>query len=195
MATLREYFDNDFNYAIRLNVKLPINDPTVEAAILYDFAAFNAFLTCYVPGDQHTISKFLGLLDEIKPGATQVLLTGQVFLPAARFFPGCLDLRNTNPFVLRARFHGDSEWISFTDIPHSTRLFIYSESHLTDSQVSRLKEKGRELKLQIQFRSNNHAAERSKHENPLAFISHDSRDKEVARQIAFGLQRLLCPVW
>ncbi len=33
-------------------------------------------------------------------------------------------------------------------------------------------------------------------EKPLAFISHDSRDKEaVAKKIAFGLQRMLCPVW
>jgi hypothetical protein len=37
---------------------------------------------------------------------------------------------------------------------------------------------------------------RSKFETPLAFISHDSRDKEsVARPIALGLQRLMCPVW
>jgi hypothetical protein len=40
-----------------------------------------------------------------------------------------------------------------------------------------------------------HAKERSEHENPLAFISHDSRDKEVARSIALGLQKMLCPVW
>ena len=33
-------------------------------------------------------------------------------------------------------------------------------------------------------------------EELLAFISHDSRDKaEVARKIAIGLQRMLCPVW
>ena len=38
--------------------------------------------------------------------------------------------------------------------------------------------------------------ERSKWEKPLAFISHDSRDKEaVAKPIALYLQRFLCPVW
>jgi TIR domain len=33
-------------------------------------------------------------------------------------------------------------------------------------------------------------------EKPLAFISHDSKDKrEVAGPIAVGLQKLMCPVW
>jgi hypothetical protein len=47
----------------------------------------------------------------------------------------------------------------------------------------------------VQFRSGDHAEARSRFEKPLAFISHDSRDKEVAKQIAIALQRLLCPVW
>jgi hypothetical protein len=29
----------------------------------------------------------------------------------------------------------------------------------------------------------------------MAFISHDSRDKAIAKEIAIGLQRMLCPVW
>jgi hypothetical protein len=36
---------------------------------------------------------------------------------------------------------------------------------------------------------------RSRQEVPLAFISYDSRDREVAQKIAIGLQRLMCPVW
>lgn len=37
---------------------------------------------------------------------------------------------------------------------------------------------------------------KAKVERPLAFISHDSRDKDaVARPIAVGLSKLLCPVW
>ena len=38
--------------------------------------------------------------------------------------------------------------------------------------------------------------ERNRYERPLAFISHDSRDKSsVAEPIAVGLQKLMCPVW
>jgi hypothetical protein len=117
-------------------------------------------------------------------------------LPSTRFFPGKLEIRNTNPLEIRAQFHGDPEWISINQIKTSTRVFIYSEASLSEYEVSLLKQKAQDLRLQVQFRSVNHAKIRSADELPLAFISHDSRDKaEVARAIAFGLQGMLCPVW
>jgi len=95
-----------------------------------------------------------------------------------------------------ARFHGDTEWMSISDIVTSARVFIYSETILPQDELDELKAKGRELGLKVQFRSVDHAKTRSEYENPLAFIYHDSRDKaEVARKIALGLQRMLCPVW
>ncbi len=196
MATLREYFDADFSYATRVHVKLPAYRSDVEVALLYDFSAFTAFLSCYVPGDQHSPQVFLGLIDALQAGKSQVTLDGKITLPSARTFPGQLEGRNTNPFELRAKFHGDPEWTSITEIPTSTRIFIYSESRLTDDQILQLKQRGRELGQRVQFRSIDHAEARSKLESPLAFISHDSRDKaDVARKIAIGLQRMMCPVW
>jgi hypothetical protein len=48
----------------------------------------------------------------------------------------------------------------------------------------------------IQYNSGAAVNDRSQFEKPLAFISHDSRDKDaVARPIAQGLLRMLCPVW
>jgi hypothetical protein len=196
MATLREYFDGDFGYAARVHVKLPEYGSEVEVAILFDFSAFTAFFVCYVPGSRRPFSDFVHLLDALQPGKSQVNLDGRVTLPAARAFPGQLEVRNENPFEMRAQFHGDPEWISIKDIPTSTRVFIYSESHLNQDHILQLKEKGRELNLRVQFRSEDHAEERSRWESPLAFISHDSRDKiEVARKIALSLQKSLCPVW
>ena len=59
-----------------------------------------------------------------------------------------------------------------------------------------LKEEGAKNQHEIQFRSKTHLAERSKWEKPIAFISHDWRDKEdVAEPIARYFQSLLCPVW
>ena len=40
-----------------------------------------------------------------------------------------------------------------------------------------------------------YAKRRSLYEKPLAFVSYDSRDREVAQKIAAGLQRMMCPVW
>lgn len=195
MASLREYFDADFSYATRLHVRLT-GRPDVDVGLFYDFSAYTAFLACYLPGNQHVLQDFLQLIEAMQPGKSQVNLDGRVNLPSARLFPGRVEVRNTNPFKIRAKFHGDPEWMSTNEIQTSTRVFIYSESRLTESEILELKQKGREFGLRVQFRSTDHAAERSQYENPMAFISHDSRDKtEVARKIAINLQRMLCPVW
>ena len=173
----------------------PIN-PTPKYALLYDFTSFTAFLACYIPGDQHSPQMFFQLIEALQPGKSQVMFGDKVTLPSARTFPGKLEIEEYQPFRLCANFHGDPEWISSNEIPASTRVFIYSESRLNDDQISELKKRGKELGHRVQFRSIDHAEARSRFENPLAFISHDSRDKaEIARKIAVGLQRMLCPVW
>lgn len=195
MATIREYFDADFNYVARMHVKVPVRRPDIEVAVLYDFSAFTTFVTCYVPGDHNTVQEFIQLIEAVKPGS-QITFDDRVTLPSAKTFPGVLDVRNTSPFVIRAQFFGDNEWTSATDIPTSTRVFIYSESQLTDDQIFQLKQRGQQLGEKVQFRSTDHAAARNRSENPLAFICHDSRDKVgIARPIALGLSKMLCPVW
>ncbi|HVC80630.1 MAG TPA: toll/interleukin-1 receptor domain-containing protein [Chloroflexota bacterium] len=198
MATIREYFDADFSYTARLHVKLPDYRSDVEVTLLYDFAAFIAFVACYVPGDQYPLQEFLQLIEAMQPGKSQVTVNfnDKVTLPDTRAFPGLLEVRNTNPFGLRAKFYGDPEWICTDEIQTSTRVFIYTESRLTDNQISQLKQRGRDLEVRVQFRSIDHAEERSRNEKPLAFICHDSRDKvDIARPIALGLSKMLCPVW
>src|ERR1700730_1615773 len=197
MATLREYFDNDFSSAARVYVKLQAADcPDVEAALLYDFSACVAFFACYVKGADHSLDYFLRLIEAMQHGKSQVSLDGKVVLPSTRSFPGRLEIRNENPFMMSAQFHGDPEWISTANVWVSNRIFIYSESSLSDDDINELKRKGRELGQQLQFRSISHSAARSKSETPLAFISHDSRDKAlVARKIAVKLQGMMCPVW
>jgi len=196
MATLREYFDADFNYAIKVHVKLPYNEDAIETVLIYDFSAYIAFLACYVPGKERTIQFFLQLIESMKYGESQLKLDGRITLPSARAFPGLLEIKNANPLEIHARFHGDPEWVSASMIKASTRTFIYSESSLNSDEIFLLKQKAREYGHQLQFRSIIHAEERSKYEVPLAFISHDSRDKaNVARPIALRLQKMLCPVW
>jgi len=46
------------------------------------------------------------------------------------------------------------------------------------------------------IRDGSYTAKRSRLEIPLAFISHDSRDKDgLVRDLASTLQKMLCPVW
>src|SRR5207302_2156280 len=128
MSSPRDYFDTDFSYATRVHVRLPANRPDIEVALLYDFSAFTAFLACYVPGTQIPLEAFLQLLEALQAGKSQVTFDGKVTLPSARMFPGNMEVKNTNPFEIRAHFFGDTESISIIEIPTSTRIFIYSES-------------------------------------------------------------------
>jgi len=106
-----------------------------------------------------------------------------------------LKVDNQPDLGVAAKFFGDPDWTTFSEMKGSTRLFVYSETELTIEQVAELKLAARNKGHDLQFRSPVHAAERSRFEKPLAFISHDSRDKQIARAIALKLQRWMCPVW
>lgn len=197
MATLHQYFETDFNHAARVHVKVKdLDDADVESVLFYDFAGHAAFLACYITGKNRPLQYFLDLAKSLEYGKTQMNFDGKVFLPSAKLFPGALKIWNRNPLEMLAQFHGDPDWISIRDIASSRRFFIYSETQLTHEEIRALKREGQKFGHQIQFRSQEHAVARSRFETPLAFIAHDSRDKdEVARKVAIGLQRMMCPVW
>ncbi len=76
------------------------------------------------------------------------------------------------------------------------QIYLYSERTLDEELKARLISEATAVGHRLTFRSVEYMNERSKWEKPLAFISHDSRDKtSIAEPIALGLQKLLCPVW
>src|ERR1043165_7480259 len=90
----------------------------------------------------------------------------------------------------------ESDPIGITSLPFTCLIYFYA-----DFAVSR-EEKGEiglflaNTSILIRYRDVAVCAERDTKCSPLAFISHDSRDKEsIARPIALRLQRMLCPVW
>jgi TIR domain len=195
MATLREYFDTDFGYTLRIHITLPTQGSEVfEGAICYDFSGFKCFLTFYVPGEHNTLDLFLRLLRAVEYGKGKISLSGRITILSSRYAHGEIRVNNA-PFEISMRFFGDPEWLSYTTIESSRRIIIYSETQLAQNEISALKAEAKTLGHEIQFWSKNHAAARSQFEGPRAFISHDSRDKEIAKKIAIGLQKMICPVW
>lgn len=196
MATLRQYYETDFSNAIRVHVTIAYGNDEVEGVLLYDVSAYTAYLSCYLPGSNRQYDDLIGLLHSIKHGQTQLKFTGQITLPAVKQFPGELQINKHRAFEMRYRLFGDPEWRSTSDISSTSRVFLYSETNLEDSSVRLLQDTANSLGYTLQFRSTEYIMGRSKFEIPLAFISHDSRDKEsVARMIAINLQGKLCPVW
>jgi TIR domain len=196
MASVRQYFETDFNHVVRIYVKFAVpGEAKVEGSWLVDFLGNMSFLSCYVPGQERGVDYFLRLLRVLEYGKTQLTFQGNIGLPSARQFPGKLRIENTGPFGVYAQFFGDPGWMPAQEVQTSRRVFIYSETRLTDEQILKLKAEAIRLGHEVQFRSDVHAMARSKFERPLAFISYDSKDREIAKAIAIGLQRMMCPVW
>jgi hypothetical protein len=196
MATLRQYFDTDFGNAVRVHVTFAYGGNNIEGALFYDVVAYTAYLACYIPGADRDFDYFVGFLKMFEYGCTRLEFAHAVTLPSAKYFPGEMKVFNKEDFEIGYRFFGDPVWRSTREITATRRLFLYSETDLDAAAVTRLQEAADVLGHKLQFRGAEYMQGRSRFEKPLAFISHDSRDKEaVARPVAMNLQKMLCPVW
>ena len=196
MATIRQYFETDFDYCLRVKIKYDLCGNTYEGAVLYDASAKSAFVAFYFPGMAHTCESFITFLRSLNYGETGLNLNGGIVLPSAKQFPGQLRVENSNPFVIHYQLFGDPSWRDLFSIHTSRRVFFYSETNLSQADIERLQSEAETMGHDLQFRADGYASGRSQFEKPQAFISHDSRDKEsIARPIALNLQRKLCPVW
>lgn len=78
----------------------------------------------------------------------------------------------------------------------SNRIYFYIETPLTAEEIIRLDAYSKDKNIYLTIRSLDYIQTRMKNEKPLAFISHDSRNKElIAKPLAYGLSSRLCSVW
>jgi hypothetical protein len=196
MSSNRQYFDTDFDYALRIHIAYPTGTMPCDAALFYDANAGASFLAFYFDNATLQPGAFEQFLGTLKYGKTQVTLRGGLVLPAGRTFHGALRVHNANPFKVEYQLYGDPAWRDLLAIAPTRRVFIYAETSFSPEQTSRLQDAAAALGHELQFRDSSYARERTLREKPLAFISHDSRDKEtIARPMALNLQRKVCPVW
>lgn len=93
------------------------------------------------------------------------------------------------------RFLG-RETLSSADCQFTGRVYMYTENSLDNETRAELERVGAERGLSIIVRDPEYAIARTETEIPLAFISHDSRNKaEFAEPLALALQRRMCTVW
>jgi hypothetical protein len=85
---------------------------------------------------------------------------------------------------------------SSKDLVFTGRLFVYAEEDLRDDDINAATTYCLSRGIKLIFRGGAYRDARNRYEKPLAFISHDSRDKAtVAEPIAIGLAKMMCPVW
>jgi TIR domain len=182
MATLREYFDTDARaLTVHKSWNCSSRDGTtsieVIAKIAYDLEANAKYWYIYIPENSD--------------------------------LPGCLNAIFSTPELEQCQLgregdgalvemgHSDySERLSSSTLQFTKRVHLYLDfdGSAADrrSLVTEVLAKG----FYLSVRDREYARKRSESEKPVAFISHDSRDKDsLVRELAHQLIRLMCPVW
>jgi hypothetical protein len=177
MATLKQYFDTDLNKVLSAHQPYVYSsrEENVEVIgrVLYDFDSNTYYLSYYVPICKNITQLCLTLVQDLN-WAEKVM---------------------KETIVQSGGTFGDDPVVS-TQLHFSGRVFIYSETDLHAEDIQRIKEVGMNIGRAVHFRGPAYAVGRSRLERPLAFISHDSRDKdEIARPLALRLTTMMCPVW
>ena len=182
MATIREYFDTDAraltvhgSWTFTTTAGTPLAE--VTAKIAYYFEANAKFWYFYVPA----IADLSACLSSM--------------FASAEFMACRLGPEGDGVYVEMG--HSEySEWQSTLTLQFTKRVHLYLDFELTlanrSSLVGELLAKGYYLSI----RDCEYARRRSESEKPLAFISHDSRDKDAfVRELAHELAKNFCTVW
>ena len=182
MATIREYFDTDPR-VLTIHATWSFASPgdtssnQLTAKIAYDFEANAKYWYFYIPAIPN-LSELLGAL----------------FLSPD--FVACR-LGSEGDGVFVASGHNDYSERQTTDTLQLTkRVHLYLDFDITPANRSSLVSEVLARGYFLSIRDREYARKRSENEKPLAFISHDSRDKEgLVRELAYEMVRLMCPVW
>ncbi len=176
MATLKQYFDTDLNRVLSVNqpfmYKSSEESVEVVCRIHLDFDSNTFYISYYIPVFERMKDLCLTLISDLR-WAENIL----------------------KETVVQRSSMGDDSIIS-TDLNFSGRIFIYSEVGLNSEDNKEVREVAEKISRFVNFRGQPYAIERSKLEKPLAFLSHDTRDKdEIVRPLAIRLTTMMCPVW
>jgi len=182
MATLREYFDTDLNRVMSAHSTWHIkdaagNDVPFTARISQDYDANAKFWSFYVPG-----------------GGNVTAYVNAIFnTPEVK---NCVLGAEGDGILVLSGFYDYSEQATSQTLVFTNRIFLYLDYQLTKDDRSAITQIGKAHGYHVLVRDHEYAAKRSALEKPLAFISHDSRDKEeVVRELAHELSSLMCFVW
>lgn len=183
MATLREYFDVDFNRIFSIHKDWELRGKNGEvvnkiiARVSQDLDANAKYWSFFLEGHEHILHYIHAILQTPETRKCIIDEYGD-------------DLK----VMMQSGDYSDmttSETLVFTN-----RVFLYINDAINAQQKHEIISLGQSLNYQIILRDKEYALKRSELEKPLAFISHDSSDKDsLVRELAGEMSKLMCPVW
>lgn len=182
MATIREYFETDAraltvhgNWVFSTTDGVPIAE--VIAKIAYDFEGNAKYWYFYVP-------------------ATVDLSQCLAALFASSDLEKCRLSPDGDGVYIEIGHAEYSERQSTTTLQFTKRVHLYLDFNLTPQNRTSLVDEVLARGYYLSIRDREYARKRSETEKPLAFISHDTRDKDAfVRGLAHELAKNLCMVW
>lgn len=182
MASIREYFDLDPRcFTVHSDWVFTALDGSSESNIIAkvacDFEANARYWYFFVPSDIE-LSKCLSQLFRM------------------REFQECM-LGHDGDGLRMEMGHSDySERHSTDTFQFTKRVHLYLDFELTRNDRKSLVDEAMSLGYYLSIRDREYARKRSETEKPLAFISHDSRDKDsFVRELVRELTKNYCTVW
>lgn len=206
MIGLKNYFEIDFPRTFKLTHEIFVggqssSSPDVEpiiASLHLDLKAHVKFCAYFVPDSTEK-----SLID-ISSGLFSYSSELQAFKYCNKFVvtggDSCwptqvIQFKNSTHLVIKISALEEIEY-DVRDFVASKIFYLYVDKDVTESDREQIMEIGKFYGFNVVLRDNKYAMKRKEIESPLAFISHDSRDKDqIARHIANGLSRMGCPVW
>ena len=178
MPTLRDYFLTDKSDVVKVTQSTEItthDGVKIPVQMFLDFASASIYLAFYLETVRDPLQRCLSLITEHTIQAVLGVTGGFGFVDG---FP------KTTP-------------IHASDLKFCGRVFIYSDNALSEDDMTLLDRAARQRGILLDYHGPNWANERRKMGKHLAFISHDSRDKDaIAKPLVEELMRYPgCTVW
>lgn len=183
MATLIEYFNTDLNQTLTIHKPWLIKDvqgkelPSIIARVHLNFNANAKYWSFYIPPevDIETYVNTVFQMEETK---------------------NCVLGPEGDGASVETEFAGYPERMSSFTLLFTNRIFLYIDAPLSGEERDNIKSLGETAGFYAVVRDQEYAMTRSEQEKPMAFIAHDSRDKDdIVRDLAIHLTKLMCPVW
>ena len=176
MATSREYFEKNIHleFGTELSFKTATGDEIlVPVKVVNDFDGGSKHIKIFIPESEYPDSILAALVQNL-----------QIVWDKAE------------GVAVIAGFAGSKETVEGGSLIFSGRLLVYTPSVIEEERWQHLKDQLSPQGLHLLVRDGEYAKLRDSYETPLAFISHDSRDKDaLVRNLASKLSSMLCPVW
>lgn len=181
MATVREYFDTDLKFLSvhsdwKVQDKVRLETFPITAKIFQDFDGNAKYWSFFVSA-----------------GTPLVCISSILALPETSL---CVLSGESDSVYVETGFADYSEHSTSATLVFTKRIFLYIDTLLTIETREQITSLGVQYGFHIVVRDQEYAMKCSELETPLAFISHDSRDKDsLVRELALELSKLMCPVW